>query len=89
MDQPGVPTPEYWNHQWKTAAKTVGHTEGDPHVLIEFARRIREATTAEQLDEVIHDAKQNVGKEPYQFSQKFMIRLQEYRDWRLMQIQTA
>ena len=89
MDAPGVPTPEYWNHQWKTAAKTVGHTEGDPHVLIEFARRIREAATVEQLDEVIHDAKQNVGKENYQFSQKFMIRLQEYRDWRAMQIQES
>lgn len=82
----GVPTEAYWKHQWNTAAKTVGHTAGDPHVLITLAMAIRDATTVEQLNEAIRDAKQNVGKEKYQFSQKFLIRLQEYRDWRADQM---
>lgn len=87
-DDEGVPTEAYWNHQWKTAATTVGHTEGDPHVLITFARTIRDAKTVEEMDVVIADAKQCVGKEKYQFSQKFMIRLTEYRDWRARQMTT-
>jgi hypothetical protein len=82
----GAMTMATWDHDWKVEAKKVGHTDGDPHAVILLARRMRAATTVEELEAALNEAKAKCGKEKNEISTRLVQKLQHYAEFRVEQI---
>jgi hypothetical protein len=82
----GKMSPESWKADWNAEAKRVGHSSGDPHQVILFATRMRDAVTCEELDGILSEARAACGKEKHQISGRQIRKVEQYAEFRAEQI---
>jgi len=82
----GKMTNESWKADWNAEATRVGHSTGNPHQVILFATRMRDAATCDELDGILGEAKTACGKEKHQISGRQISKIEEYAEFRAEQI---